>query len=62
MTVFRGTVIDTPDDTALGSINLRAEADAALVVDDGRVTARGPFAETVRDHPGHDVVDLRDAP
>ena len=59
MTVFRGTVLDTPGDTVLGSIRLRAEADAALVVDNGRISARGPFAETVRDHPGHAVVDLR---
>ena len=60
MTVFRGTVLDTPGDTPLGTIRLRAEADAALVVDDGRISARGPFAETVRDHPGHEVVDLRE--
>ena len=48
MTVFRGTVLDTPDDATLGTIRMRAEADAALVVDDGRISARGPFAETVR--------------
>ena len=60
MTVFRGTVLDTPEDATLGTIRLRAEADAALVVEDGRISARGPFAETVRDHPGHEVVDLRE--
>lgn len=59
MTVFRGTVLDTPGDGSLRSIRLRAEADIALVVDDGRIAARGPFAETVRDHPGHELVDLR---
>ncbi|MDV3222836.1 guanine deaminase [Intrasporangium sp.] len=59
MTIFRGTVLDTPDGTAPGGIRLRSETDAALVVVDGRITARGPFAETLRAHPGHDVVDLR---
>ena len=49
MTVFRGTVLDTPGDTPLGTIRLRAEADAALVVDDGRISARGPIAATIQD-------------
>lgn len=57
MTIFRGTVLDTPDDPFTGG-SLRAEADAGLLVRDGVIVERGGFAELRRRHPGEDVVDL----
>ena len=48
MTLFRGTVLDTPDDPFAGGV-LRAAADAGLLVRDGVILERGPFAE-VRGH------------
>ena len=58
MTLFRGTVLDTPVDPFTGG-TLRAEADAGLLVRDGVVTERGSFPELSHRHPGEDVVDLR---
>ncbi|MDF8262853.1 guanine deaminase [Luteipulveratus flavus] len=58
MTLYRGTVLDTPDDPFTGG-RLRAESDAGLVVRDGTITARGPYAVVRADHPDEDVVDLR---
>jgi len=58
LTVFRGTVLDTPDDPFTGG-ELRSEEDAGLLVVDGVIRARGPFAETRRHHPLEAVVDLR---
>lgn len=57
MTLFRGTFLDTPDDPFAGGA-LRAESDIALLVTDGMITARGPYAELRRRHPGEQVVDL----
>src|SRR5918912_2024478 len=59
MTIFRGTVLDTPHDPFEGGV-LRAEADAGLLVRDGVVLDRGPFADVRRRHRGEDVVDLAD--
>ncbi len=59
MTIYRGTVLDTPEDAPLGTTRLRAESDAGLVVVDGRITERGPFADIAPTHPSHEVVDLR---
>ncbi|MDE9364693.1 guanine deaminase [Luteipulveratus sp. YIM 133132] len=58
MTLYRGTVLDTPDDPFTGG-RLRAESDAGLVVRDGTITARGPYAVVRADHPDEEVVDLR---
>ena len=58
MTLFRGTVLDTPDDPFLGG-TLRSEADAGLLVRDGAIAARGAFAALRAEHPDEDVVDLR---
>ncbi len=57
MTVFRGTFIDTPESPFKGH-HLRAEADAAVVVRDGVIVARGPAASVLAEHPDDDVVDL----
>lgn len=58
MTIFRGTVLDTPGE--LGD-ELRADEDCAVVVDDdGVVVARTDLAGARADHPHDDVVDLRD--
>src|SRR5918994_6962288 len=39
---------------------MRAESDAALVVRDGLIVARGPAAAVLAEHPGEEVVDMRD--
>lgn len=57
MTLFRGTFLDTPDDPFAGG-TLRAESDIALLVQEGLITARGPYAALRRLHPHEDVVDL----
>jgi guanine deaminase len=59
VTLFRGTVVDTPDDPFAGG-ELRAVADAGLLVRDGVLVDRGPFAEVRARHRGEDVVDLAD--
>jgi guanine deaminase len=57
MSLFRGTVLDTPDDPFAGG-TLRADADAGLLVREGVVLERGPFAQVRGHHPDEDVVDL----
>jgi guanine deaminase len=57
MTLFRGMVLDTPDDPFTGGV-LRAESDAGLLVRDGVLLERGPFVEVRARHLGEDVVDL----
>ena len=57
MTLFRGTVLDTPEDPFTGA-PLRAEADAGLLVRDGVLLERGPFAQVRGQHPDEEVVDL----
>jgi len=58
MTIYRGTVLDTPEDPFTGG-TLRADGDAGLVVTDGTIVDRGPFERVRAAHPGHQVVDLR---
>ena len=58
MTIYRATVLDTPDDPFTGGA-LRAQTDAAIVVRSGVIVARGPFATTRAEHPDDDLVDLR---
>ena len=43
VTLFRGTFLDTPESPFHGH-HLRADQDAALLVRDGVITARGPAA------------------
>lgn len=57
MTLFRGTFLDTPQNPFTGG-TLRVATDAALVVKDGLITARGSYADLRRAHPAEDVVDL----
>lgn len=57
MTIYRGTVLDTPESPFSGG-TLRSEQDAAIVVQDGVIRARGGYAEVAGQHPGHEVVDL----
>jgi guanine deaminase len=59
MTLFRGTVLDTPENPFTGGA-LRAEADAGLLVRDGVVVDRGVFAPMVARYPADEVVDVRD--
>ena len=58
MTLYRAQVMDTPEDPFRGGA-LRADADAGLLVVDGMIAGRGPYAEVRREHPGETVVDLR---
>jgi guanine deaminase len=57
MTLFRGTFLDTPDNPFTGGA-LRVGTDAALVVQDGLIVARGPFSEIRAAHPAEHIVDL----
>ncbi|TDO50613.1 guanine deaminase [Kribbella sp. VKM Ac-2527] len=57
MTLFRGTFIDTPENPFTGGA-LRVATDAALVVKDGVIVARGPYAELRAAHPAEPTVDL----
>ena len=59
MTLFRATVLDTPDSPFTGGV-LRAEEDCAIVVDDGVIIARGPYAGVRAAHPDEEVLDLRE--
>ena len=59
MTIFRARALDTPDDPFAGGV-LRSGDDVALAVVDGTIIDRGVYADIYRDHPDHDVVDLRD--
>lgn len=58
MTLVRGRVMDTPDDPFAGGV-LRHEEDAGLLVTDGVVAARGPYATLRAAHPQEEVLDLR---
>lgn len=57
MTIYRGHLIDTPQDPFTGGA-LRAERDGALVVRDGLILDRGAGAAMVAAHPDDEVVDL----
>jgi guanine deaminase len=57
MTLYRAQVMDTPDDPFRGGA-LRTDADAGLLVIDGMIMERGPYADVRREHPGETVVDL----
>jgi guanine deaminase len=58
MPLYRAQVLDTPGDPFHGEV-LRADADAGLLVVDGVIVERGPYAAVRRDHPAEPVVDLR---
>lgn len=58
MTIYRGTVLDTPVDPFTGGA-LRVDDDAGLLVREGGIVARGSYAEVRHSHPEEDVVDLR---
>jgi guanine deaminase len=57
MTLFRAQVLDTPGDPFRGG-QLRADGDAGLLVIDGVIAERGPFAGIRHQHPDETVVDL----
>lgn len=58
-TVYRADVVDTPISPFDHPDALRAETDVALVVTDGQIVRRGPFAEVRASVPAAPVVDLR---
>ncbi len=57
MTIYRATVLDTPQDPFDGG-TLRSEQDGGLLVQDGVITARGNFADVRREHPDEPVEQL----
>ncbi len=57
MTLYRARVLDTPDDPFRGG-ELRADSDAGLLVRDGVIAERGPYAAVRSAHPQEEVVDL----
>jgi cytosine/adenosine deaminase-related metal-dependent hydrolase len=59
VTLFRGTVVDTPEDPFAGG-RLRVDHDAGLLVHEGTVVARGGYDEVRATAPDDEVVDLRD--
>jgi guanine deaminase len=61
MTLYRATIVDTPSDPFVGNpaAALRADDDGALVVRDGTIVARGPYATVRAGHPDEVVQDLR---
>lgn len=59
MTLYRANVLDTPDNPFEGG-RLRADSDAGLLVTDGTIVDRAPFASLRAHHPGEPVADLRD--
>ncbi len=60
MTLYRATVVDVPADPFTTSDALRVEADGALLVTDGVIVDRGPFADLRARHPDEPVDDRRD--
>ena len=58
MTIYRGQIIDTPDDPFAGG-SLRADADAGLLVRDGLIVERDAFSAVRAKHPQERIVDLR---
>lgn len=59
MIIYRAGVHDTPQDPFSGGA-LRTESDAGLVVDDGVIIARGPYAEVRARHRDAELVELTD--
>lgn len=59
MTIYRATVLDTPEDPFRGGL-LRAEQDAGLLVVDGAIVERGPYAGVRARHQDDEVVHLGD--
>jgi len=57
VTLYRGTVLDAPDDPFTGGA-LRADTDAGLLVRDGVVVERAAFAGLAARHRDEEVVDL----
>ena len=56
MRLYRAQVLHTPDDPFRG-VTLRADADAGLLVVDGMIAERGPYAELRRRRHDEPVVD-----
>lgn len=61
MTLYRATVIDTRADPFTHDPDraLSVESDGGLLVRDGVITARGPYASLRTDHPEEKIVELR---
>ncbi len=58
MTLYRGTIVDTPENPFTGG-TVRADADGGLVVRDGAIVDRDGYGPLRARHPGEEVVDLR---
>ena len=61
MTLYRARVLDVPGDPFVDepASALRTELDGGLLVRDGRIVARGAYADLRRHHGDEEVTDLR---
>ncbi len=60
MTLYRATIIDTPGNPFAGdpADAIAADADGGVLVRDGMIVARGPFAALHAEHPEEPVTEL----
>ena len=58
MTIYAGTIVDTPGDPFTGNPGEALRQDEALLVRDGVIAARGPLAALRAAHPGEPVTRL----
>ena len=60
MTLYRATIVDTPGDPFTGdpADALATDPDGGLLVVDGVIRERGPFAALRADHPDEPLVEL----
>ncbi|MEO7130685.1 MAG: guanine deaminase [Dermatophilaceae bacterium] len=60
MTIYRATVLDTPEGSPFPGVTLRAESDLGIRVEGEVIVERGPFTTLAATHPEEEVVDLRE--
>ena len=60
MTLYRAAVFDVPGDPFATAQALRTESDAGIVVRNGAIVVRGPYADVATAHRDEETVDLRD--
>ncbi len=58
--IYRARAFDTPEDPFTSGAGFRYEGDLGLVVSDGVIVDRGPYADVAAIRPGAPVLDLRD--
>ncbi len=58
--IYRARAFDTPEDPFTSDAGFRYDGDLGLVVSDGVIVDRGPYADVAAIRPGAPVLDLRD--